>query len=194
MQQNKMWKSLRGWNTFARSWACPVSLGFCAVWWEREEKQKAQGIGVLDHFSVRAHDSVWTRNLHPRQQSGFHRRVIAVKPPLTGWCGSQRLVRLYIMKSKVSEDSILATALLRWDFFFFISLSDLFFFFFPSFPIPPPLFLIFIVFLSASLSSAGAGRPCENVTVVSRQVFLAQRCLHVKCELIRCNLLLKPCF
>lgn len=114
-----------------------------AAWWK--EKKKTQRISVLDHFSVRAHDSVWTRNLHPRQQSGFHHRVIAVKPLLTGWCGSQRLV-----KCNVPQDSILAITLLHWDSFFISMFFLLFLFFFlpPFTPNHPPPPFIYIVFLS----------------------------------------------
>lgn len=85
-----------------------TNLKCCLVEW------RTQRISVLDPFSVRAHDSVWTRNLHPRQQSGFHHRVIAVKPLLTGWCGSQGLV-----KCNVPRDPVLAIALLHWNSSFF---------------------------------------------------------------------------
>lgn len=59
--------------------------------------------------------------------------VIAVKPLLTGWCGSQHLV-----KCNVPQDSILAIAPLYWDSFFFISMSFLFFSHFLSYHSPTP--------------------------------------------------------
>lgn len=90
--------------------------------------------------------------------------VIAVKPLLTGWCGSQRLV-----KCNVPQDSILHPSP-----FFFFSLSQL----------PPPHpFFIFIVFLSHFLLSACAVKPSETAAVVLRQVFLARHCLHAECKL-----------
>lgn len=112
---------------------------------------ETQRISVSDHFCVTAPISVWTRNLHPKQQSGFHRRVIAVKPLLTGWCGSQRLV-----KCNVPQDSILAIALLHWDswlfcfvILFLLACPHSYF----SFSAPPPphtsfALCLFIVFLS----------------------------------------------
>ena len=137
----------------------------CLVW-------KIHRIRVLDPSSVRARDSVWTRNLHPRQQSGFHHRVKAVKPLLTGWCGSQRLV-----KCNVPQDLILAVTLLhRGLVFFFISMSFLLLLHpllnFHCLPRPSPL-----------LSTVGAVKPSETTAVVLRQVFLARRCLHAKCKL-----------
>lgn len=103
-------------------------------------------------FGVRAHDSVRTRNLHPRQQSGFHHRVIAVKPLLTGWCGSQRLV-----KCNVPQDPILAIALLHRDSFF-ISMS---FLLFSIYSLLPPLHFHCLSLLF-SHSSAGAVKPSER--------------------------------
>lgn len=117
-------------STFFR--LCYTNLKRCLV------SKKTQRISVLDPFSVRAHDSVWTRNLHPRQQSGFHRRVIAVKPLLTGWCGSQGLV-----KCNVPQAPILAIALLHWDsFFFFISMSFFLLLHFHCLPIFLPIFAL----------------------------------------------------
>lgn len=124
---------------------CPSTFFFVfviqiwsAVWWVKKTK-KTEKISVLDPFSVRAHDSVWTRNLHPRQQSGFHHRVIAVKPLLTGWCGSQGLV-----KCNVPRDLILAIALLHWDSFLFFY-YHLFSFF--LFLLPPLHFHCLSIFL-----------------------------------------------
>lgn len=146
-----------------------------AVWWVKKNKKKTEKISVLDPFSVRAHDSVWTRNLHPRQQSGFHHRVIAVKPLLTGWCGSQGLV-----KCNVPRDLILAIALLHWDSFLFFYYHLFSFFLFCSHLF---IFIVFLSFFPFSLSFAGAVKPSETAAVVLRQVFLARHCLHAKCKL-----------
>lgn len=102
--------------------------------------------------------------------------VIAVKPLLTGWCGSQRLV-----KCNVPQDSILAIAPLYWDSFFLLA-SPFFFFSLSQLP-PPHPFFIFIVFLSHFLLSACAVKPSETAAVVLRQVFLARHCLHAECKL-----------
>lgn len=100
--------------------------------------------------------------------------VIAVKPLLTGWCGSQRLV-----KCNVPQDSILAIAPLYWDSFFFISKSFLFFSHFLSYPPTPSSFPLSF---SPTFCSC-AVKPSETAAVVLRQVFLARHCLHAKCKL-----------
>lgn len=82
-----------------------------AIWRAGNTRDSVLG----DALGVRARDSAWACNLHPRQQSGFGHRIIAVKPLLTVWFH----IAAFLRNLNVPWDAIVAMAWLHWNLLFF---------------------------------------------------------------------------
>lgn len=128
--------------------------------------ENTRGSVLGDPLGVRAHDSARTCNLHPRQQSGFGHRVIAVKPLLTVWFSDRSI----LWNLNVPWEAVAAIALLQWNsLLFFINIcSFLHFLFLPFFPLILPQLLnaVFSILLSI-LVVVGRRRCCSCSLVLA---------------------------